>query len=95
MIRLLHDVRQTKRTAVLISVYLKDASDRVRSEKVLQFLNSKDLPSEWIPYLSHVMLNRRLKIVSRKQSRFSLATCLRRLATRPYNILYALRLVLG
>jgi len=39
MNRLLHDVRQTKRAAVLISVDLKGAYDRVSSEKRLQFLN--------------------------------------------------------
>jgi hypothetical protein len=44
MIRLLHDVRQTKRVSVLIPVDLKGA--------FLQFLNSKVLPPDWIPYLA-------------------------------------------
>jgi len=48
MIRILHDVRQTKRAAVLISVDLKGAYDRVTSEKLLHFLYSKGLPPEWI-----------------------------------------------
>jgi hypothetical protein len=64
MIRLLHDFRQTKRAAALISVHLKGAYDRVSSEELLHFLNSKGIPPEWIPYLSHVMLNRHLKVVS-------------------------------
>ena len=60
MTGLLHDVRQTKRVAVLNSVDLKGAYDRVSSEKLLLFLNSKGLPPEWMPYLSHVIVNRHL-----------------------------------
>ena len=64
MNRLLHDFRQTKRAAVLVSVDLKGAYDRVSSEKLVQFLNSQGLSPEWIPYLSQVILKKHLKVVS-------------------------------
>jgi hypothetical protein len=41
MTELLHDVRETKRAAGLVSVDLKGAYGRARSEKLLQFLHSK------------------------------------------------------
>ena len=43
---------------------LEGAHDRFRSEKVLQFLNAQSFAPERIPYLSHVLLNRHLKVVS-------------------------------
>jgi hypothetical protein len=95
MIGLVHDVMQIKRASVLISVDLKGAYDRVSSEELLHCLNSKGIPPEWIPYLIHVMLNKHLKVVSQKPSRFTLTTCLRRLSTRPPILLHVLRVVLG
>jgi hypothetical protein len=52
------------RERLYFSVDLQGEYDRVSSEKLVKFLNSKVSLPEWIPYLSHVMLNRHLKVVS-------------------------------
>ena len=71
MVHLLHYVRRTKEAAALISMDLKNAYSRVSSGKLFQFLKSKDPPPAWISELSHLMVNRHLRVIS--QNSFSLA----------------------
>ena len=94
MTELLHDVRETKRAAGLVSVDLKGAYGRARSEKLLQFLHSK-VSRRNGTILEPLNADQTSQGCFPKQSRFSFATCLRRLATRPPIILHALRLAPG